>query len=579
MTAAWMLYLLLVGVLVALAAGSLASATRAVGRPTRWVWAGALAGIVVLAAVAPRQEVGGLRVAMPVTQSSTQSVRPGPTTVTLLARLRAARQAAGDDATAALSGVAARVPRPVEIAFAAAWLTGSAALLALFVGVNVRLARARRRWPASQTCGTAVRVAPNSGPAVLGLLRAEIVVPRALLDRSSEEQRLILVHEREHVRARDHLLLAGAWLVAIALPWHPAVWALVARLRLAIELDCDARVLRGGVSPKSYGALLIDVASHHGGIRIGALALADGPSHLERRILAMNAPRKRHAVAYGAVLCGLGTLLVLAACEAKIPTSTEIAQMDVAGVEKSAAEGGYMRTPSGDRTDFFINGVKTSAEQARAMEAKNIGSIEFVRSELPSGRDTILVTTADRMPPRPAEPDSLEAAQLRGSGYFYERIATPDSSEHLVEHVERERALERAVAAKRAQIDDANLMSQSPTPAGRERMKVRTGEQPVIMIDGRRASEAQLAALDEKDIGSMAIYKGASKGKPAPLNRSDIAPMAKREGEARMNLRSDAKGGLEVASDPTSTRTDSIVGSVISVTTKAARAKAAATHP
>ena len=51
MNAAWMLYVLLVGVLMALAAGSVAAATRAVGRPTRWVWAGALASVVVLAAV------------------------------------------------------------------------------------------------------------------------------------------------------------------------------------------------------------------------------------------------------------------------------------------------------------------------------------------------------------------------------------------------------------------------------------------------------------------------------------------------------------------------------------------------
>src|SRR5690349_3594360 len=255
--------------------------------------------------------------------------------------------------------------------FVAMWVAGSAMLLALFVAVNVRIARARRRWPMSQTCGMSVRVAPRSGPAVLGLLRAEIVVPRALLQRDVEEQRLILAHEREHLRARDHLLLAGAWLVAIALPWHPAVWALLNQLRLAIELDCDARVLRTGESPKSYGALLIDVAAHHGGIRMGALALADGPSHLERRILAMNAPRKRHALAYGALLSGFGTLLVLAACEAKVPTSAEIAQMDVASAEKSAAEAGFMRTPDNNRTDFFLNGVLVSAERARAIEAKD----------------------------------------------------------------------------------------------------------------------------------------------------------------------------------------------------------------
>ena len=63
------------------------------------------------------------------------------------------------------------------------------------------------------------------------------------------------------------------------------------------------------VDDSNFWALLIDMAAHHGGIRIGALALADGPSHLERRILAMNTPRKRHAIAYGGLssmeLCSL----------------------------------------------------------------------------------------------------------------------------------------------------------------------------------------------------------------------------------------------------------------------------------
>ena len=36
-----------------------------------------------------------------------------------------------------------------------------------------------------------------------------------------------------------------------------------------------------------------------------------------------------------------------------------------------------------------------------------------------------------------------------------------------------------------------------------------TGEpEPIITIDGKIATEAQLAALDERDIASMAVYKG-----------------------------------------------------------------------
>ena len=55
--AAWMMYLLLVGTLMTLAARLLASAMRTFGHPTRWVWAGALAAVVVLALFAPRREV------------------------------------------------------------------------------------------------------------------------------------------------------------------------------------------------------------------------------------------------------------------------------------------------------------------------------------------------------------------------------------------------------------------------------------------------------------------------------------------------------------------------------------------
>ena len=548
MSAAWMLYLLLVGTLIALAARLLASAMRTFGLPTRWVWAGALAGVVVLACVAPRQEVYQREIAPSVVARAIPAPSAASASLDLLAPLRAAYRVVDDGAMRTLSLLARRVPRPMATGFVAAWVAGSAMLLVLFVAVNVRIARARRRWPMSQACGTSVRVAPHSGPAVLGLLRAEIVVPRALLQRDAEEQRLIVAHEREHLRARDHLLLAGAWLVAIALPWHPAVWALINRLRLAIELDCDARVLSAGESPTSYGALLIDVAAHHGGIRMGALALADGPSHLERRILAMNAPRKRHALAYGALLSGFGALLVLAACEAKVPTESQIAQMDVARAEKSAAEAGFMRTPANDRTDFFLDGVRVSAERARAIEAKDIGSIEIVKSELPTGRDTIFVTSADRMPRR--VPDSLELSLAAGASEYAvarKKISDEAAGEKLVAHVEAERATERMRMAS------ATQQSKIPAPPPATRMKMRSGEaEAVILIDGKRASEAQLGALDEKDIAAMAIYKG----------------------KQRLDFAGWGKGGLEVTSAPPGTAKPTADNAVISVTTKMARAKA-----
>jgi beta-lactamase regulating signal transducer with metallopeptidase domain len=547
MTAAWAVYVLAVGTLLAIGAELSASASRHFGRPTRFAFAAALAGILALAVVAPRPEavdrslpVGIVTATAPATHTEQQR--------TLVDRLRAARAMLGDEAIALSDAMQRRVsPMAARIVFVA-WVGVSATLFLLFVLVNRRLTRARRSWPSHSLHGTAVRVAPGLGPAVLGFLRAEIVVPRSLLERSDEDQRLILAHEREHLWTGDHLLLGGAWLCAIAFPWHPAVWYLTNRVRLAIELDCDARVLRGGASPRSYGALLIDMAARQSAVRIGALALVDGPSHLERRILAMNAIKGRHALARGVALAAAGGLLVLAACEARVPTSAEIAQMDVAGAQRSAAEGGFLRTPSKVGVDYFVNGVRVNAEQARALEARQIGSIEVVKSELPTGRDTIFVTTLDRMRRPALKSDPAEAARYGGSEYSFDRKRMSDSTEKMVAHVERELAAVRA--------DESKSREKTRRPSMRRTSSA--GEPaPTITIDGKIATEAQLAALDERDIASIAVYKG---------------------NEGQLLLRSKGGEHLEATSGPAPRSGAKESSALIAVTTKIGR-QAQSTRP
>ena len=492
MSAAWVLYVLAIGALLTMAAASLDWGARALGLPTRWAWTAALAGIVALAVIAPRYEPVDLVATTAVHTERPIAVQPS-SEVGFVERLRGVSAVVSERAASVVTRIDQRLPRSAARAMLATWLATSGLLLALFTIVHLRLARVRRSWDVHHAYDVAIRIAPTAGPAGLGLLRAEIVVPRSLLERSADEQRVILQHEREHLAARDHLLLAGAWLVVIALPWHPAVWFLLDRLRLAIELDCDARLLRGGVPARRYGALLIDMAGQTEGTRIGALALADGPSHLERRILAMGTPRRRYAKTWGAAVITLGAALTFVACEAKVPTAADISAMDVAGAQRSA----------------------------RALEARRIGSIEVVKSELPSGRDTIFVTTADRMPPSTPRSDSAEAARYGGSEYAFERKQMSDSTEKTVAHVELE------LAGAKASESQSKLMMPSPSAFKRTRS---TGEpKPTITIDGKIATEAQLAALDEREIASIAVYKG---------------------NEGQMLLRSNGGEHLEVKSGP-----------------------------
>jgi hypothetical protein len=338
------------------------------------------------------------------------------------------------------------------------WVAVSGALLLLFVLVHGSSAVARRGWPVQSVHGTAVRVAPGFGPAVVGLVRPEIVVPRWLLDRPDDEQRLILAHEREHLRARDHLLLSAAWLCAIVFPWHPAVWYLVNRVRLAIELDCDARVLRSGVSRRTYGALLIDMAAQGRGARLGVLALADGASHLERRIRAMQVEKGRHGMTRGLALGALGALMVLVACEAKVPTAAELTAMDVASAEQGVARVQPFATPYTIAADYFIDGKPASAAAARALSPQEVASLEVVKRQSAQGRDTIFVTT------------TWAALEIKM----------------------------RDVEPRRGQEEEL-----TPLPAIREAV----GNQAVLMIDGVVQQPGVRSAIDAKPIASVSILK------------------------------------------------------------------------
>jgi hypothetical protein len=139
------------------------------------------------------------------------------------------------------------------------------------------------------------------------------------------------------------------------------------------------------------------MAAQQRAVRIGALALADGPSHLERRILAMNSVKRRHPLMRGVLLGAAAGLLVLAACEAKVPTAAEVAGMDVGMLEKRAAQLDLVEGKIA-KADYFVNGMRVSADSARSIVASKIGSVEVVKGRSAGGRDTIFVTTADRMP-------------------------------------------------------------------------------------------------------------------------------------------------------------------------------------
>lgn len=94
----------------------------------------------------------------------------------------------------------------------------------------------------------------------------------------------VVRHEREHARAWDHLALLNSALIVAAMPWNPVVWWMWLRLRTAVEIDCDRRVLASGIPVAEYGDLLLDIGAGRPAQPFFATTLVGSKSMLERRL-------------------------------------------------------------------------------------------------------------------------------------------------------------------------------------------------------------------------------------------------------------------------------------------------------
>ena len=203
-------------------------------------------------------------------------------------------------------------PEPIvsDRVLMSAWLAMSAVVALWLVATQRRLRRRLRVYPPRIVDGERVLVSSDFGPAVVGSVRPEIVLPEWALAMGETDRRIIVAHETEHRQAHDPLLAAVALLVVAALPWNAALWWQLRRLRLAIEIDCDRRVVsRHGQDPRAYGMLLLATRERATRVTPGmAMAMAAMRSGLGRRVEALvsgrprSAARRRSALAAAVVL-------------------------------------------------------------------------------------------------------------------------------------------------------------------------------------------------------------------------------------------------------------------------------------
>jgi beta-lactamase regulating signal transducer with metallopeptidase domain len=178
------------------------------------------------------------------------------------------------------------------------WITVSVGLVLWGLANAWRVARMvslsrRQRGDASGSAvvdGVRVVITDSLGPATVGLFRSSVLVPRWVLALPGVQRQYVLRHEDEHRRSHDARLLFVASLPLILMPWNLAMWWQLRRLCLAVEMDCDHRVVSGLGDATAYGELLIKVAQAASrGPRLQP-ALLGGMGSLERRLTALLAP-------------------------------------------------------------------------------------------------------------------------------------------------------------------------------------------------------------------------------------------------------------------------------------------------
>ena len=289
MIAAWMLWSAGIGVLF-LVAGLAAERLLTHGdRPTRWVWIVAGAATTALSVLripgAPPEPA-----VVPPPGFAPPLLEPLTVTVARDSMLRS-----------------------LDDLLVLGWVVLSSLLVVTVLFAFARLVREGRSWQPGSLGHRSVFWSRDTGPTIVGLLRPRVVLPAWVRAMGPSEQELILAHEEEHIRAGDARLRFLMTLPLFVFPWNPALWLQRHRLNLAVELDCDRRVMRRMPGHRhAYGNLLLRVGAGQNGLhRVALVALSEGRSQLERRITRLEEQIPRVRRLQGALLV-LGAAAIVA---------------------------------------------------------------------------------------------------------------------------------------------------------------------------------------------------------------------------------------------------------------------------
>jgi bla regulator protein BlaR1 len=191
---------------------------------------------------------------------------------------------------------------PLVTTLAGVWALG----FAVVVGVWVRRALEVRRFlresaPYALSAphavrGLEVRVSTELlEPALVGILRPALLLPRGIADFTQAQLAAVLEHELAHWRRRDNLTAATHMLVEAVFWFHPLVWWIGARLVEERERACDEAVVRAGHDGRTYAEAILNVCERYVASALKCAAGISG-ADLKRRVVAIARNRAMRAL-------------------------------------------------------------------------------------------------------------------------------------------------------------------------------------------------------------------------------------------------------------------------------------------
>lgn len=213
-------------------------------------------------------------------------------------------------ATVQVIAAAARAQLPVPAADGQTlllwvWMIGALLMLLLFCWQQARFVRSLGHL---HTLGSGIYRASTRGgaPALIGAVAPRIIVPDGFeQDYTQQQQELILLHERTHLRRGDAQVNALVALLRGVFWFNPLFHYAAVRMRIDQELACDALVLRQRPDARRpYAEAMLSTQLADTGLPVGCQWQSSHP--LKERIHMMNQP------ALGTTRRRLGNLLLAA---------------------------------------------------------------------------------------------------------------------------------------------------------------------------------------------------------------------------------------------------------------------------